>query len=112
MVVAGILRTGGAKTHGKIAIVVTEYRAMRDAVQVWADVTGRRAAFAELTDEAVEQVWGVAGLEIAAQLRWSEEFPDWHALFPERVVSFEELGVEGRVRGFREALEAVKEHLV
>lgn len=57
-------------------------------------------------DEEVAQFRAVA--EAAAQLRWSEAYPDWHRFAPDRTLSLAELGVEGKLVGFEEAVEAVK----
>ncbi|KAM0424471.1 hypothetical protein ACHAPT_010395 [Fusarium lateritium] len=111
VVVQGIL-DAGPKAFGKIAIVITDYLKMSEVVQVWEGVSGRRGVYIEISDKTVEKIWGIAGLEIASQLRWSEEFPDWHQVEPEQVITFEELGVEGKVWDFKQALESVKESLV
>lgn len=111
MVVEGVLEAG-SRAFGKIAIVVTDYLQMPDVVRVWESVSGRKGVFLEASDDTVEKIWGVSGLEIAAQLRWSEEFPDWHQLLPEQTITLKELGVQDKVRNFKQALEGVKESLV
>ncbi|CAG9939668.1 unnamed protein product [Clonostachys rosea f. rosea IK726] len=110
VVVEGILEAG-AKAFNKVAIVITDYIKISDAVRVWESVSGSRAVYVGVPDSTIETIWGVGGLEIAAQLRWSEEFPDWHRVEPGHVISLEELGVVSRLRGFKQALESVKASL-
>ncbi|OIW23036.1 NAD(P)-binding protein [Coniochaeta ligniaria NRRL 30616] len=111
IVVEGLFEKGAA-AFGKVAILITEYLPLTEVVAEWSRVTGRRAAYAEATDQAMGTVWGEFGLEIAAQLRWSEEYPDWHSFEPERVIGFEELGVKDKLVGYTAALTALKEQLV
>ncbi|KAK4148764.1 hypothetical protein C8A00DRAFT_38654 [Chaetomidium leptoderma] len=111
VVVEGILEAG-PKSYGKIAVIITDYLKMSDAIEVWESVTGKRGVYVELSDDTVTKLWGVAGLEIASQLRWSEAYPRWEELFPDRVITFEELGVKDKVRNYREALESLKDFLV
>ncbi|KAH7117422.1 hypothetical protein EDB81DRAFT_767220 [Dactylonectria macrodidyma] len=80
--------------------------------QLWESDSGRRGAYVDVSDKTIEKIWGAAGLEIAAQLRWSEEFPDWNQLEPGRVITLQELGVEGKVRDFKQALESVRDSLI
>ncbi|CAH0025889.1 unnamed protein product [Clonostachys rhizophaga] len=110
VVVEAILEAG-AKAFNKVAIVITDYIKISDAVRVWESVSGSRAVYVGVPDSTIETIWGVGGLEIAAQLRWSEEFPDWHRIEPGHVISLEELGVASRLRGFKQALESVKASL-
>ncbi|KAJ4227928.1 hypothetical protein FSOLCH5_002139 [Fusarium solani] len=111
VVVKGILEDG-PRSFGRIAIVITDYLKLSEVVRVWESVTGKRGVYIEVSDKTTEKIWGVGGLEIASQLRWSEEFPNWHKLEPERVISLEGLGVQGKVRNFKQALESVKENLI
>jgi hypothetical protein len=111
-IVIEALFENGAATFGKVAILITDYLPMTQVVSEWARVTGKRAAFAELTDEAVATVWGEFGLEMAAQYRWSEEYPDWHSFEPQRLVTMEELGIKDKLIGFKEALVAHGEELL
>ncbi|KAI8660967.1 NmrA domain-containing protein [Fusarium keratoplasticum] len=111
VVVEGILEDG-PRSFGRIAIVITDYLKLSEVVKVWESVTGKRAVYIEVSDKTTEKIWGVGGLEIASQLRWSEEFPNWHKLEPERVITLEGLGVQGKVRNFKQALESVKENLI
>ncbi|KAI8715909.1 NmrA domain-containing protein [Fusarium sp. LHS14.1] len=111
VVVEGILEDG-PRSFGRIAIIITDYLKLSEVVKVWESVTGKRGVYIEVSDKTTEKIWGVGGLEIASQLRWGEEFPDWHKLEPERVISLEGLGVQGKVRNFKQALESVKENLI
>lgn len=67
----------GAQTHGKIAVLVMDYRSFTDMARIWEKITGKSAVYVELSDEDITKVWGTAGEEIAAQSRWSESFPSW-----------------------------------
>ncbi|WKT54460.1 hypothetical protein QSH57_005044 [Fusarium oxysporum f. sp. vasinfectum] len=89
VVVEGVLEAG-PKAYGKIAIIITDYLKISDAVKM-------------------QQIWGVAGKELASQLRWSERYPSWHDLFPEKTITFSQLGIEGKIRNFKQALESVKD---
>lgn len=60
----------------------------------------------------MDKMWGDLGLELASQMHWSEEYPDWHKLEPDRVISMEELGVQDKLVGFEEALTALKDQIV
>ncbi|RTE84554.1 hypothetical protein BHE90_000859 [Fusarium euwallaceae] len=111
VVVEGILEAG-PRAFGKIAIVVTDYLKLSDVVKVWESVTGKRGVYIEVSDKTTEKIWGVGGLEIASQLRWSEEFPNWHKLEPEHIITLEGLGVQGKVRHLKQALENVKDNLI
>ncbi|KAH8907341.1 NAD(P)-binding protein [Coniochaeta sp. PMI_546] len=102
----------GSAAFGKIAILITEYLPLTEVVAEWSKVTGRRAAYAEVTDQAMGTVWGEFGLEAASQLRWSEQYPDWHSFEPGRLISVEELGVKDKLIGYNAALTALKEQLV
>lgn len=80
VVVEGVL-SSGARADGKIAIVVTDYLQMERVVEAWECVTGKHGTYVELSDQTFEDVWGKAGAEIAAQMRWSEQFPTWEEIF-------------------------------
>ena len=111
VVVEGVL-SSGARAYGKIAIVVTDYLQMERVVEAWECVTGKHGTYVELSDQTFEDVWGKAGAEIAAQMRWSEQFPTWEEFFPERVISFEQLGVQGKIRNVQQALQDIKDSLI
>jgi hypothetical protein len=111
-IVVEALLNAGPKALGKIAKVITEYLPMTDVVSTFEEVTGRRAAYIEISDEIVTKMYGVYGAEFASQLRWSEEFPDWDQIDHENTISLEELGVKEKMIGFKEALEAIKDQVV
>ncbi|KAF9875430.1 hscarg dehydrogenase [Colletotrichum karsti] len=108
VVVEGILEAG-EKAFGKVAVVVTDYVKMTDLVKIWGEVTGKNGIFVEVTDDAMQQLWGNLGAEFGSQLRWSEHYPSWHDLVPsDKLLSLGELGVENKVSNFRQGLEAIK----
>ena len=92
-VVRAVLRKGDAM-HGKVVPIVTEYIPIDQLANVFTKVTGKPCAYAEMTDAGAEAAWGeILGGEMACQLRWSEDYPDWHVFEPENTVTLEELGV-------------------
>ncbi|KAK6850636.1 hypothetical protein PG987_000270 [Apiospora arundinis] len=112
--VEAVLRLGPAKTgHGRIAICVTDYRPISEVADVLTRVTDskRRVAYAEVSDAHMARLYGDFGAEMAAQLRWSEAYPDWHRFAPDRTLGLAELGVEGKLVGFEEAVGAIKERI-
>ncbi|KAF3763954.1 NAD(P)-binding protein [Cryphonectria parasitica EP155] len=111
IVVEGLLKAG-KKAYEKIAVVITEYLPFTDVVRVFEEVTGKRAAYAEISDEAAIKLYGVYGAEYAAQLRWSEKVPNWEQIDPQSVISLEELGVKDKLIGFKGALETLKARIV
>ena len=114
VVVEAILRAG-ARAHGKIVILVTEYRSVADVASTAARITGKRIAYAEIPDAHYGRLYGgdyeAIGLEMASRMRWSEVYPDWHAFEPERVMTFADLGIEGQLVGFEEAVERIKDKM-
>lgn len=111
IVVRGILNSG-AKAYGKVAICVTDYKPMTQLVDVFEKVTGKPAVYFEISDSGMAKIWGDFGAELAAQLRFSEEFPDWSSLASGRIVSLEELGVQGKLINFEQALTALKDKII
>ncbi|KAK8054312.1 hypothetical protein PG996_013613 [Apiospora saccharicola] len=111
ILVEAVLKAGPSKAgHGKIAICVTGYRPISEVADVVTKLTGntKRVAYAEMSDAHVARLYGDFGTEIAAQLRWSEVYPDWHQFAPDRTLGLADLGIEGKLVEFEEAVEAVK----
>ncbi|KAB2580290.1 putative sugar transporter protein [Lasiodiplodia theobromae] len=101
------------KTLGKYASVHTEVISFEKMARDWSEVTGKPAVFAEISVEGYEQLWGVAGREIADQLKFGEHVSDWHAHLGDLYVSKEELGISPEeAKGFKYALEQLKAHLL
>ena len=111
LVVEGILKLGD-KAHGKLAILVLEYLRQEDNVKIWSRVTGKKAQFIGVSDDVYEGMWGPWGSEMATQFRWSDAYPDWHVFYPDKTLTFAELGVEGKLVGHEAALEAIKGELL
>lgn len=109
--VVGLLNAG-KKAFGKIAVCITDYLPMTEVVKVFEEVTGKRAGYAEISDEAAANLYGDYGSEYAAQLRWSESFPSWEEIDPANTISLDELQVKDKLIDFKGALEALKEKLV
>ncbi|KAK2751858.1 hscarg dehydrogenase [Colletotrichum kahawae] len=111
IVVRGILNSG-AKAYGKVAVCVTDYKPMAQLVDVFEKVTGKPAVCLEISDSDMAKIWGDFGVELAAQLRFSEEFPDWNSLAPGRIIPLDELGVDGKLINFEQALTALKDQIM
>jgi len=103
----------GPRAHGKTVVAVTDWVRFADVAAEVGRVLGSPCAYAELSDEGAEVLWGpIIGGENARQLRWSEEYPDWYSLSGESSMSFAELGVEGRLVGFQEALNGLNDQIM
>ncbi|PNP58799.1 hypothetical protein FNYG_15007 [Fusarium nygamai] len=99
------------KTHGKFIPIIAEYVPMSRALEAWEKTTGRSAIYGEISDESFAKTFGPFGTEMAGQLRFSEEFPNWDILFPERTITIDQLNVRDQVVGLEAALESLKEQL-
>ena len=108
--VESILETG-ARAHGKIAVLVTDYLSFTDMAQLWEKITGKSAVYVELSDEDIIKVWGTAGEEIAAQFRWSESFPSWERVAGRELITLDELRVQEKLVRSETVLNSLKSHL-
>jgi hypothetical protein len=99
-----------SKTLGKYAHVATEDLTFGEMLEIWNSVTGKKAAIVECSVEDFEHVWGIAGTEIAQQLKYGETVEDWDAGAEGGVVSMKELGITEDI-GFKKSLESLK-HLL
>lgn len=97
-----------AKSQGKYACVSPETLSYAECLDIWAEVTGKRAVFVKCTVEEFTKVWGPPGEEFAAQLAWGEVVEDWTSGLPGGFVGMEELGIRGEGIGHRAALERIK----
>ncbi|KAM5355121.1 hypothetical protein ACJ41O_001767 [Fusarium nematophilum] len=111
VIVEGILNAG-SNAFDKVAVCVTDYVPFRDVTVEFERVTGKAAAYLEISDKDIAKIWGPFGLEIASQLRWGEHYSDWDSFAGERAIGIEELGVSDRLVHFKEALEGLKDRLV
>ncbi|KAH8734214.1 hypothetical protein BGZ61DRAFT_341837 [Ilyonectria robusta] len=110
IIVEALLKLG-PKAFDRIAMGTTDLKPIRDLAVYYEKVTGKPTKYVEVSDEAFEALYGPYGKELAAQLRWSESVTDWENLDPGRVISHQELGVNGKLIGFEEALVAAKDKL-
>ncbi|KAK7414182.1 hypothetical protein QQX98_006968 [Neonectria punicea] len=100
------------KTLGGYTSISAEYCTYGDMLKIWSEVTGRPAAFVSCSLSDYEGLWGGGGKEIGLQLKFNESVRDWLALVKDKHVSKEELGItSGEIKGFRHALEVIKESL-
>lgn len=111
IIVEAILKTG-APTFKKIAICVTDYRSYDEVAEQYTKTTGESATFVPVSDETYGKMFGPIGTEVATQMRWGEKYHDWHAIYPERVLSMKELGVEDKLINFEEAMARQKDLIV
>ena len=80
-------------------------------MEVWSQVTGREGAYLETNLDDFAKVWGVAGAEMGAQLKFGEVVTDWATNYP-GLISKEDLGItEEDAPGAKKALEALKSFL-
>ncbi|CAG9982445.1 unnamed protein product [Clonostachys byssicola] len=100
-----------AQTHGKIVILVTEYLSHEDALKIWEKVSGKEAVYVELTNKSAEALMGQVAVELSAQFRFSEEYPNQHGFEPERTVSVAGLGIADELIGLEGTLRLYSDHL-
>ena len=89
--------------------MAAEFLTFDELIKIWSDVTGRAGVHVKCSSGDFIKVWGRFGEELAVQFEFLEVFTDWDGLY--NTVSKEELGIGEGVRGHREALESLKEHL-
>ncbi|KAJ4239328.1 hypothetical protein NW757_012848, partial [Fusarium falciforme] len=84
------------KTKGKIVPVGAEHIPVTTALEAWEKVTGKSAIYGEVSDAHFEKTFEPRRTEMVNQLRFSEQFPRWNALFPERTATIDQIiGNEG-----------------
>ncbi|KAM6516755.1 hypothetical protein FALCPG4_014928 [Fusarium falciforme] len=110
-IVVEALFKAGAKAFDRIAMGTTDLRPISDLAVVYEKVTRKPTRYVEVSDDTFEALYGIYGRELAAQMRWSESVTDWENLDPGRVISHQELGVEGKLVNFEEALIAARDKL-
>lgn len=96
------------KTQGKYALVAPENLSFQQYLDIWSEVTGKRASFVQCSFDDFVKVWGPPGEEFASQLAWGEVVDDWTKGVEGGFVSMEELGIKSDGIGQRAALERVK----
>lgn len=105
-----VLRTGH-RAYGKYANVALEKWTFQQMLDVWSEITGKKAVFVETTLEAWTALWGPAGNELGLQFRFGEMCDPWEVTAEH--ISAEELGIkEEEVVGCRGTLEGLKGFLV
>ncbi|CAH0000924.1 unnamed protein product, partial [Clonostachys byssicola] len=92
------------QTLGKIVGLVVEYLEHTEVLEVWEKVTGKEAIYVELTGEAAAALIGPAAIDLEAQLRFSEEYPDMGTYDPERFVKPTDIGLGEQLIGLEGAL--------
>ncbi|KAI9158169.1 NmrA-like family domain-containing protein [Paramyrothecium foliicola] len=92
------------QTAGKIVPLVVEYPTHAEALRTWSKVTGKEAVFVELTDEAAAELMGPLAIEFGAQLRFSEEHPDWESFEVSNTVTLAQLDLQGSLVGLEGTL--------
>jgi uncharacterized protein YbjT (DUF2867 family) len=100
-------------SQGKIVTVITEYIPWHELAKTFTRATGKQCGYAELSDEDVTLAWGpLLGDEMASQLRWSEDHPDWTTFFPEETLTLKDLGVEDQTINLEAYMTSVKDKIV
>lgn len=100
----------GHKAYGRYANVALEKWSFQQMLDVWSEITGRRAVFVETTSDSWAKMWGPLGEELARQLKFGEMCDPWEET--DEFISPAELGIrEEEVIGFRGALEKLKDLL-
>ncbi|KAM0127284.1 hypothetical protein ACHAP3_008852 [Botrytis cinerea] len=93
------------KSLGKYAAVFAETKTFQEYLDDWNEVTGKAGVLVEVSGEDFTKVWGHAGADIVAQLRFGEEFIDWTAHVKNKFVGPEELEIKLEKRfGTKQAL--------
>jgi hypothetical protein len=93
--------------YGKYVNVALERWSFQEMVDVWSEVTGKKCIFAEISIDAVTQLYGAMGNELALQFKFGEACDPWEVT--EDHVSAEELGIDGNeVVGFKGTIEGLK----
>ncbi|KAJ4370739.1 hypothetical protein N0V83_005260 [Neocucurbitaria cava] len=95
------------KAYGKYANVALEKWTFQEMVDVWAEITGKKCVFTEISIEAATKLYGSVGNELALQFKFGEACDPWEDT--EEHISPEELGIDGEeVVGFRGTIEGLK----
>ncbi|KAF1837685.1 NAD(P)-binding protein [Decorospora gaudefroyi] len=101
-----VLATGSA-AYTKYTNVALEKWTFQQMVDVWSEVTGKKCIFAGISLEAVTQLYGAMGNELALQFKYGEACDPWEVT--DEFISPEELGIsEDEVVGFRGTIEGLK----
>ncbi|KAE8419982.1 hypothetical protein BDV36DRAFT_121625 [Aspergillus pseudocaelatus] len=101
------------KTYGKYVPIITDLISWTRIAEEWSKAAGKTAVYAELTDSEATKAYGpLFGPEIASQLRFSEQYPDWNKFYPEETVTLKELGVKDKVVGVAQGLELLKDQII
>ncbi|KAF4468395.1 hypothetical protein FALBO_4720 [Fusarium albosuccineum] len=87
------------ETMGKIVVLVVEYLDHTEVLKVWEKVTGKEATYIELSDEAAVALIGPVAIDLGAQLRFSEEYPDMDTYEPDRIVKLTDIGLGEELTG-------------
>ncbi|KAH9900528.1 NAD(P)-binding protein [Xylariomycetidae sp. FL2044] len=97
----------GPSTFGKYANVALEKWSFREMLDVWSEVTGKRAVYVPCSLETYRELWGAPGYELGLQFRYGELKDPWEE--DENFVGPEELGLdESEVVGFRGVMEKLE----
>ena len=98
----------GSKAYGKYATLGTETLSFAEYLQIWSEVTGKKATYLECSKDFFASVWGEPGRELALQYSWGEDVTDWDAYAPEPQISMDQLGISADGIGTRAAFETLK----
>lgn len=111
--VAAILAKPEISTPAKYAFLYTEQGPFRDQLQIWSEVTGRRATYVHVPQAEYESIWGKEfGKEMALMFRPFEQERDWGKPYSPNVITPSDLGIApDELVGVKATLEREKERL-
>ena len=111
--VLGALQHPDATRGGRYVDVKTDTPSFEEIVRTWADVTGKKASYKEVSRSRFEEMYGVAGSEMEDQYAFGTACGDWEKGSGKTFVSQKELGIkDGELVDFRRDLEGVREALL
>lgn len=97
----------GTKAFGKTANMALELLTFQQMMDEWSKVTGKKGVFVECSAEDFTKLWGVLGLEMAAQFKFGESGNPWEETAD--FVKADELGIDAsEVVGFSATIEGLK----
>ncbi|KAI9708153.1 MAG: hypothetical protein M1820_004107 [Bogoriella megaspora] len=101
---------------GKYLNVKTEVLSFQQILDIWSEVSGKNAVYAELGVDEFIKLWGPFGKEMAMQYKFGEVAKgDWEVLAREKglLLTPEEVGIkQGDLKGTKETFQEMKGALV
>ncbi|KAK1834591.1 NAD(P)-binding protein [Podospora conica] len=93
----------GARAYGKYANVALERWSFQEMMDKWSEITGKKGAVVQVSEQDWTKFWGPAGTELAWQFKFGEMCDPWAV--GEDHISAEDLGIDAaEVVGFEGTL--------